>query len=68
MLWVYLVTPQVVAVLGQQVGDLLHVDRVVERRGVADLALVCRNLRVHGGRGTEGDGITSTFYMEQCLI
>lgn len=44
----YLVPPQVVAILGQQVGDLLHVHRVVEWCGVADLALVRRDLHAKG--------------------
>ena len=35
-----LIASQVVAVLVQQVGDLLHVDGVVERRRVTDLALI----------------------------
>ena len=35
-----LVAPQLVVVLAEQLGYLLHVDGVVEGRGVADLALV----------------------------
>ena len=40
----HLVASQVVAVLLQQLGDLLHVDGVVEGGGVADLPLVGRHL------------------------
>ena len=35
-----------ILVLGEQRADLLHVDRVVERRRIADLAFVCGQLKV----------------------
>ncbi len=41
-----LVATRVVVVADEQLGDLLHGDGVVEGRGVADLALVRRHLRL----------------------
>lgn len=40
-----LIASQVVAVLRQQVGHLLHVDGVVEGCGVTNLSLIGRNLK-----------------------
>jgi len=40
----YLVAALLVAILLQQVGDFLDIDGVVERRSIANLALICRHL------------------------
>jgi len=40
----YLVATLLVAILLQQVGDFLDIDGVVERRSIANLALICRHL------------------------
>ena len=40
----HLVPSQVVTVLPQQLGDLLHIDSIVEGRGVSDFSLVGRDL------------------------
>ena len=42
----HLVPPEVVAVLVEELRDLLHVDSIVEGRGISDLTLVGRHLCV----------------------
>lgn len=54
-----LVAPQVVAVLRQQVGHLLHVDGVVEGCGIANLALIGRNLKANN-TANDGSGFPVT--------
>ena len=39
----HLIPSQVISVLVQQAGDLLHVDGVIEGCGIADLTLVGRD-------------------------
>ena len=41
----HLVTTEVVVVVTKEVRDLLHVDGVIERSGISDLTLVCRDLQ-----------------------
>lgn len=40
----YLISPEVVAVIRQKVRDLLHIDSVIEWSGIANLTFVRRDL------------------------
>ena len=41
----HLVATEVIAILVKQLGDLLNIDSVVERRGITNLTLVSRDLQ-----------------------
>ena len=48
---VYLVASQVISVLRQKVGHLLHIDRIIKGSGITDLSLIGRDLQRGGHRG-----------------